>query len=58
MEKHEAMIVNYEDQIARMEKLVETSMDAATQALQRLSEHIGLVEAQSKKGRGKVPTKH
>lgn len=57
-EEHEAMILDYEEQIVRMEKLVETSMDAATQALKRSSAHIGLVEVISEQIAGRAPTKH
>ena len=57
-DEHEAMILEYEEHIVRMEKLVEMSMEAATQALKRSSAHINLVEVISEQMAGKTPTTH
>ena len=57
-DEHEAKILEYEEHTVRMEKLVETSMEAATQALRRSSAHINLVEVISEQMAGKSPTTH
>ena len=56
--EHEQMILDYEEQLARMEKLVEMSMEAATEALKRSSSHISLVATIADGIARNTPTKH
>ena len=52
------MVLDYEEHLARMEKMVEMSMEAATEALKRSSSHISLVATIADGIARNTPTKH